>query len=141
MRLAARTLAIVAFGTVLVAVASAHGTPVEMTLDELVTRALDQHPELLATRLAIEAATARVRQAGLRPNPMLDLGGQKAISPDNNLTIGVTVPLDLNGRKEGRVLVAEREAELRRAQLDDRARRIRAEIRMKAGEVLAIRRN
>jgi cobalt-zinc-cadmium efflux system outer membrane protein len=141
MRLAARTLAIVAFGTVLVAVGSAQGAPVEMTLDELVTRALDQHLELLATRLEIEAATARVRQAGLRPNPMLDLGGQKAISPDNNLTIGVTVPLDLNGRKEGRVLVAEREAELRRAQLDDRARRIRAEIRMKAGEVLAIRRN
>lgn len=142
MRLAVRILAIVAFGTVLVAVvASAHGAPVEMTLDELVTRALDQHPELQATRLEVEAATARLRQAGLRPNPMLDLGGQKALGTDNNLMIGVTVPLDLNGRKEGRVLVAEREGELRRAQLDDRARRVRAEVRMKAGEVLATRRN
>src|SRR6266545_2731290 len=119
MRLSACMLAIVALGIVLVAVVSAQQAPVEMTLDELVARALEQHPELQATRLEIEAATARVRQAGLRPNPMLDLGGQKAISPDNNLTIGVTVPLDLNGRKEGRVQVAERETDLRRAQLDD----------------------
>lgn len=112
----------------------------DLTVDEWVTLALASNPELRAVRAEVEAATARVQQAALRPNPMLDLGGQKAISPDNNLSIGLTVPLDLNGRKEGRVGVAEREVEVRRAQVADRERRLRADMRMKAGDVLAARR-
>ena len=113
----------------------------EVTVDELVTRALADNPDVRAVRIDVEAAEGRLRQAGLRPNPMLDLGGQKALSPDNNLTIGVTVPLDLNGRKEGRVGVAEREVEIKRALVRERERRLRAEVRMKAGEFLAAQRN
>ncbi len=113
----------------------------ELTVDEVVARALSENAELRAARAEIDAAAARVRQAALRPNPMLDLGGQKALGPDNNLNIGVTVPLDLNGRKDGRVGVAERELELRRTQVADRERRLRADVRTKAGEVLAARRN
>jgi cobalt-zinc-cadmium efflux system outer membrane protein len=113
----------------------------EVTVDELVTRALADNPDVRAVRLEVEAAEGRLRQAGLRPNPMLDLGGQKALSPDNNLTVGVTVPLDLNGRKEGRVGVAEREVEIKRALVRERERRLRAEVRTKAGELLAAQRN
>jgi len=112
----------------------------DLTVDEWVTLALANNPELRAARAEVEAATARVQQAALRPNPMLDLGGQKAISPDNNLSVGLTVPLDLNGRKEGRVGVAQREVEVRRAHVADRERRLRADVRMKAGDVLAARR-
>jgi cobalt-zinc-cadmium efflux system outer membrane protein len=112
----------------------------DLTVDEWVALALASNPELRAVRAEVEAATARVQQAALRPNPMLDLGGQKAVSPDNNLSIGLTVPLDLNGRKEGRVGVAQREVEVRRAHVDDRERRLRADVRMKAGDVLAARR-
>ena len=73
---------------------------------------------------------------------MLDLGGQQNVAgPDNNVTIGLTVPLDLNGRKEGRVGVAEREVEMKQAQVADRERRLVADVRMKAGELLAARRN
>jgi len=72
---------------------------------------------------------------------MLELGGQKALSPDNNLNVGVSLPLDLNGRKEGRVGVAEREIETRRRQVAERERQVRAEVRMKAGELLAAQRN
>ena len=113
----------------------------EVTVDTLVSEAVQNHPELHAARLEIDAAGARVQQAALRPNPTLDLAGQKALGPDNNVSIGVTLPLDLNGRKEGRVGVAERERDVRRAQLAERERRLRAEIRMKAGDVLAARRN
>jgi cobalt-zinc-cadmium efflux system outer membrane protein len=120
------------------AVAQAAG---EMTVDELVAHALSDNPDLKAARIEVEAASARVQQAGLRPNPMLEIGGQKAISPDNNLNIGLSLPLDLNGRKAGRVGVAEREVDLRRRQVADRERRLRADIRMKAGEVLAARRS
>jgi outer membrane protein, heavy metal efflux system len=113
----------------------------ELTVDEWVALALTNNSQLRAARAELEAAGARVQQAALRPNPMLDLGGQKATSPDSNLSIGVTVPLDLNGRKEGRIGVAEREVEVRRAQIGDRERRLRADVRMKAGELLAARRN
>lgn len=113
----------------------------EVSVERVVKAALANNPELRAVRAEIDAASARVRQAGLRPNPMLELGGQKALGPDNNLNVGLTVPLDLNGRKEGRVSVAEQEVSLRLAQLADRERRLRADVAMKAGEVLAARRS
>jgi cobalt-zinc-cadmium efflux system outer membrane protein len=121
--------------------ASGQPVPVEVTVDELVARAVADNPELQAVRAEVEAAQARTRQAALRPNPMLELGGQKALGPDNNLSIGLVVPLDLNGRKEGRVGVAEREAEVKGAHLADRERRLRADVRLRAGEVLVARRN
>ena len=121
--------------------ARAQTTGDDLTVDALIQRALDRHPDLEAAKLEVEAARGRVRQAGLRPNPMLDLGGQKALGPDNNIMVGVTLPLDLNGRKEGRVGLAERELEVKRAQLADRERKLRGDLRLKAAEVLAARRN
>src|SRR6059036_4344581 len=102
----------------------------EVSVDELVARALVDNPDLKAARLEVDASAGRLQQAGLRPNPMLELGGQKALSSDNNLTVGVSLPLDLNGRKEGRIGVAERELELKRAQVRDRERRLAADVRM-----------
>jgi outer membrane protein, heavy metal efflux system len=112
-----------------------------MTVDEVVARALADNPDLRAVRAELDAAGGRLRQAGLRPNPMLELGGQKAISPDSNVNVSLTLPLDLNGRVDGRVGVASREVELRRAQVAERERRLAADVRLKAGELLAARRN
>ncbi|SRR5712691_3089370 len=114
----------------------------EFTVDELVARALAENPDLRASRAEVEAARGRLRQAALRPNPMLELGGQKNVTgPDNNAMVGVTLPLDLNRRKEGRVGVAERELEMKGAQAADRERRLTAEVRMKAADVLGARRD
>jgi cobalt-zinc-cadmium efflux system outer membrane protein len=122
--------------------ADVHGTTGEYTVDELVTRALADNPELGAVRAEVDAARGRLRQAALRPNPMLDLGAQQGVTgPDNNIIVGVTLPLDLNRRKAGRVGVAEREIDMKEAQVAERERRLKAEVRMKAGEVLAARRN
>jgi cobalt-zinc-cadmium efflux system outer membrane protein len=120
---------------------SPHGIG-EVTVDDLVARALADNPDLQATQAEVDAAHGRLQQAGLRPNPTLDLGVQKNVAgPDNNVTATVTVPLDLNGRKAGRVGVAERELEMKRAQVAERARRLRAEVRLKAGDLLAAQRN
>jgi outer membrane protein, heavy metal efflux system len=122
--------------------AEIHGTTGEFTVDELVTRALADNPELRAVRTEVDAARGRLLQAGLRPNPMLDISGQSSVTgPDNNITVGVTLPLDLNRRKAGRVGVAERELEMKGAQVAERERQLSAEVRMKAGELLAARRN
>jgi cobalt-zinc-cadmium efflux system outer membrane protein len=124
------------------AAAQAPLTGGELRVDDLVTRALTENLELRAARAEVDAAKGRLQQAGLRPNPMLDLGGQQNVAgPDHNVIVGLTVPLDLNGRKAGRVAVAEREVDLKRAQIAERERRLRAEVRLKAGEVLAAARN
>ena len=124
-----------------VATAQPPAMPLELTVDELVARAVADNPDLRAARADVEAAAGRLRQAGLRPNPTLDLNGQKALGPDNNVMIGLSVPLDLNGRKEGRVGVAERELEMKRAGVQERQRRLAGDLRLKAGELLASRRN
>ena len=113
----------------------------ELTIEEVVARAIANNPDLHAARAEVDAAVGRLHQAGLRPNPELDLGGQKALSPDNNLTVALRLPLDLNDRKGGRVAVAEQDLDVKRTQLADRERRLRADVRMKAGELLAARRN
>jgi cobalt-zinc-cadmium efflux system outer membrane protein len=138
-------LVLVAFACLAVAVggrvAQAQTTEVSTSVEELIARAVADNQELRAARAEIDAAEGRLRQAGLRPNPTLELGGQKALGPDNNVMIGVTLPLDLNGRKEGRVGVAERELAMKRSQVRDRERRLAADIRMKSGELLVARRN
>lgn len=137
-------IATIVLGAMAPRAASAQAPPgaEELTVDEVAARALADNPELRAARAEVDAARERVRQAGLRPNPMLELGGQQNVAgPDNNVTVGLTLPLDLNGRKEGRVAVAERELEMKRAQVADRERRLRADVRLKAGELLAARRN
>jgi len=123
-------------------VAEGQTSPEALTVDAVVTQALSENPELKAARAEVEAARGRLLQAGLRPNPMLDVSAQQNVTgPDNNLTVGVTLPLDLNGRKAGRVSVAEGELAMKEAQVSNRARELSAEVRMKAGEVLAARRN
>jgi outer membrane protein, heavy metal efflux system len=113
-----------------------------VTVDQVVERAVADNLELRAMRAEVDAARGRLLQAGLRPNPMLDLGGQANVSgPDNNVNIGLSIPLDLNGRKAGRVGVAEREIDMKQAQVSDRERRLSAEVRLKAGDLLAARRN
>jgi outer membrane protein, heavy metal efflux system len=125
-----------------VAFAQSPPTPGSVTVDQVVERAVADNPELRAMRAEVDAARGRSRQAALRPNPMLELGGQANVAgPDNNVNVGLSIPLDLNGRKQGRVGVAEREIDMKQAQVNDRERRLSAEVRLKASELLAARRN
>jgi cobalt-zinc-cadmium efflux system outer membrane protein len=109
-----------------------------MTADEAVAHALAHSGELLAVRKEIEAAQALVRQAGLRPNPKLDLSGsQNVIASDQNLTVNGMLPLELGGRRVARIAVAQRELEMREQMLADRERMLAADVRAKFGEALA----
>jgi outer membrane protein, heavy metal efflux system len=109
-----------------------------MTADQAVTYALEHNSEVEAVRQEAEAARAMVKQARLRPNPMLDLGGSRMVNgPDNTFMVAGSLPLELGGRREARVLVAEREVEIREQMVADRERMLAAEVRDKFGEVLA----
>jgi multidrug efflux pump subunit AcrA (membrane-fusion protein) len=96
--------------------------PGAVTVDALVVQTLSGNPEIRAARAEVEAAQGRLRQAGLRPNPVLDVSAQQNVTgADQNLNVGVMLPLDLNGRKAGRVSVAARELDIKEAQVTERA--------------------
>src|SRR3989442_5623080 len=72
----------------------------DVTVDELVTRAVGENPDIRAAQADVEAARGRLIQAGLRPNPMLELGGQKGPSTHTNPTVRGPLPPDRNGRHD-----------------------------------------
>ena len=110
--------------------------------DDLVRYALAHNGELAAARQMIAEARGRLRQAGLRPNPMLEASGSRAVNaPDNNETFGLALPLELGGRREARLSVAERELQLRQAEVADFERRLAAEVRSKYAMAIAAARN
>src|SRR3954468_24568289 len=109
-----------------------------LTADETVARALASKGELLAMRKEVEAARALVRQASARANPRLDVSGAKAVNmSDNQVMVESNWPLELGGRRASRVLVAEREVEVREAALANSERALAASVREKFGEALA----
>src|SRR5687767_247943 len=108
------------------------------TVDELVAIALANNTELIAMRREAEAGEALLRQAGLRPNPTLELSGARQIGgPDNNVMVQGELPLELGGRRSARIRVAERELEIRRNAAAERERQLAADVRSKFGEALA----
>lgn len=120
------------------AVAHYFDPAVGLTADEAVARALASNGELLAMREELEAARALVRQAGVRPNPRLDVSGAQAVNmTDRQLMFEGMLPLELGGRRASRVLVAEREVEVKEAVLANVERVLAASVREKFGEALA----
>gem|GEM_PF-4180172 len=96
------------------------------TADELVSYALANNAELAAMRSEATAAEALVRQAGLRPNPSLEVSGTRQIGGmgDNSLMVQGALPLELGGRRGARIRVAERELEIRRLAVAERERQL-----------------
>jgi len=108
-----------------------------LSADEAVAYALSHNGELLAARKEIEAARALVRQASLRANPKLDIERKQQINgSDNDTMVGAMLPLELGGRRSARVLVAQRQLEMKERLLADRERLLAAEVRAKFGEAL-----
>lgn len=109
-----------------------------MTADEAVRFALENNGEIRALSDEVEAARALVRQAALRANPKLRVeGGQEIIGRQNNLMVSGGLPLELGGRREARVAVAESELQMRENMLANRERLLAAEVREEFGEALA----
>jgi cobalt-zinc-cadmium efflux system outer membrane protein len=137
-------LAVVSIAVLAPLGAGAQAPAPALAVEELVARALAQNPELRAARADVEAARGRLLQAGFRPNPMVDLNVSRNVvpaMPDNSQSIGISWPLDLGGRRGARISVAARELAVKEAEVQDRARRLAAEIRMKAGDLFAAQRD
>lgn len=97
------------------------------TIAALVERAIAAEPSLQAARLAVEAAEARVRQAGLRPNPTVSATHEQAAGMDARTMASVAWPLDL-GRRGPRVEAASRQKALTELEVAERRRQLAANI-------------
>lgn len=109
-----------------------------MTLDRAIDIALEKNTELAAMRKEAEAGEALLRQAGLRPDPSLELRGTRQLGGgDNSFMIEGGLPLELGGRRRARMRVAAKELEIRRQAAAAREAQLAAEVRNKFGEALA----
>ena len=96
--------------------------PTSLTLAQALEEAEARSPAIIAARAEVQAAEARIRQAGFRSNPELSveienfLGtGELSGFRGTETTVAVNQRLDLSGRRQARVSVAR--AELAAAQL------------------------
>ncbi|MGH8700723.1 MAG: TolC family protein [Burkholderiales bacterium] len=109
--------------------------------DDLIRRALQSNAGLAATRLDLERGRARLRQAGLRPNPTVDFEqatGRFTGSPgERATTVGFALPLEIGGQRGRRIELAEAELAATEAEVADRERRLAGEIRAAYAESLA----
>ena len=113
-----------------------------LTADALVRYAHAHNGELAAARQMIAEARGRLRQAGVRANPMLEASGTRAANtPDNKLMVGAELPLELGGRRSARVVVASAEFRVREAEVADFERKLAADARMKYADAQAAARN
>lgn len=90
--------------------------PSNLTLEQALGEAEARSPAVLAARAAVQAAEARIQQAGYRSNPELsvevenfagsgDLSGVRGVET----TVAVNQRLDLGGRRQARVATARAE--------------------------------
>ena len=108
-----------------------------ITADEAVTFALTHNAEILATRKEVESARALVKQAGLRPNPTVDIERKQQLNgTDDDTMASASLPLELGGRRSARILVAQREVDLKERLLADRERILAADVKSKFGQAL-----
>ena len=96
--------------------------PAALTLQQALEEAEARSPAIVAARAAVDAAEARIRQAGFRTNPELSVEvenfsgtGELSGFRGTETTVALNQRLDVSGRRQARVGVAR--AELAAAQL------------------------
>jgi cobalt-zinc-cadmium efflux system outer membrane protein len=111
----------------------------EVTVERLVSIALESAPELRAARGEVAVASGQVTQAGLRPNPSWLATQEMGNESTMVTTLGVEWPLNLF-RRPARIEAAQRASDVVFRSVQDRERLLAAAVREQAGRVLAARR-
>jgi cobalt-zinc-cadmium efflux system outer membrane protein len=111
----------------------------DLTVEQLVTMALERAPDLRAARGELAVAAGQVTQAALRPNPTTVTSHEQGSGGMMNTVVGVEWPLDLS-RRPARVQVAQRASDLTALSVRERERLLAAAVREQAGRLLAARR-
>src|SRR5438128_6327185 len=112
------------------------------SFDQLAQRALAQNKNLQAAREQLRQAEARLTQAGLRPNPSLDVSSSTDVVFANEGETGFAVtlsqPFETGGKRTRRIRVAEAEVELAKAEIAEGERQLVGQLRtayLRASEI------
>ncbi|MCC7307402.1 MAG: TolC family protein [Acidobacteria bacterium] len=99
-----------------------------VSISEIVKLAFETNSEIKIAQLEVDRAKARLTQAGLRPNPTLEVeqsSGRLLGSPgDSEFSTGISVPLELFGQRNRRIERARAEIVLKEAEIAIRRREI-----------------
>lgn len=92
----------------------------QVSVEEAVARALAANPATEASRQSIAAAEAVRVQAGVRPLDQLEVDVENPVSTngvfrDTELTVAIARTFERGGKREARIVVAEREIDLAQA--------------------------
>lgn len=117
--------------------------PQRGVFDDLVKGAIDRNRDILAARERIREAQGLLRQAGVRPNPTLEVEGGTGrplgTRGEEEYSAGYFYPVERGGKRSKRLHVAELSIVLAQAEVDERARQLAYDIKAKAVEVLSNR--
>lgn len=97
----------------------------------LTAQAWKDHPDLDLARAELAAAQAGIRTAGARPNPSLGFGATRAegVPQPWTLTYGLSIPLELGGKRRLRIRQAELQVQAAQLGVADTAWRLRMGVR------------
>jgi cobalt-zinc-cadmium efflux system outer membrane protein len=116
-----------------------------VTLDELVQMALTRNAELLATRQRSVEAQGLLRQAGFRPNPVLETeytsGSPTGSSGERAFSIGYAHTFELGDKRARRLDLGQTGVEVARLEITDRERTLRADLQERFIAAMAAIRN
>lgn len=111
-----------------------------LTLDELMRESLVRNRDLAGARAQIDAAQARVQQAGLRPNPRFEVGDDQTLGSSGEYTrsIGVTQDFSIKSRLARAQDVARVDVARAIVELNEAERGLLGEIAASYYEIVAI---
>jgi cobalt-zinc-cadmium efflux system outer membrane protein len=114
-------------------------------LERFVESALQHNADILAARQRQQEATGVLRQAGLRPNPALDVevsnGAILGSRGEHDFSVEYAHTFETGNKRKFRIAAAEPGRELARLEAADRERRIRGEVGQAYVEALAAHRS
>jgi cobalt-zinc-cadmium efflux system outer membrane protein len=99
-----------------------------LSLATAITLAEAYSPGVSAARHEVEAGEGDLRQAGLLPNPELEVLVEDARRATRTTTTQLNIPLELGGKRAARVTEAERANDLARATLTGAQAELRAQV-------------
>jgi len=109
--------------------------PQPLSLQQLIEVALQRNRDFLAVRERLSETQALLRQAGIRPSPTLEVEGATGrplgTVGENEFSVGYFRPIETGGKRDKRIEVAQTGVELAQAEVDDRARQLAFDVKMR----------
>jgi cobalt-zinc-cadmium efflux system outer membrane protein len=108
-----------------------------LTRERALALALQANPQLAGARHEVQAQAGTVLQAGLRPNPVLDLGQVDTRRATRETTVQLSQAIELHGKRARRVEAAALGQDAASADLRARVADVRAAVTIAFNNVLA----